>query len=234
MHSAIGYVRVSTAMQAEDGQSLEAQRAKIEAWANLNDYSLKAVHVDAGLSGKQMKNRHGLQAALADCERGNVLVVYSLSRLSRSIRDTLDMSDRLAKIGADLVSISEKIDTTSAAGKMVFRMLSVMAQFESDQISERVTFGMQHKKQHGGRVGTIAFGYKLAEDNDHLVADEHEQHIIAVARGDRELGFSLRKIVERLKARGYTSRSGKPLQLTQVMRLINCSANTTPRLCSLG
>lgn len=218
--AAIGYVRVSTAMQVEDGQSMDAQRAKIEAWASLNDYTIRAVHVDAGISGKRAHNRPGLQAALTNCQRGDVLVVYSLSRLSRSIRDTLDISDKLAKVGADLCSISEKIDTTSAAGKMVFRMLSVLAQFESDQISERVTMGMHHKKSNGGRVGTIPFGFTLAPDTDRLTPDDHEQQIIAAIHGDRELGFSLRQIVVRLKERGFTARSGKPLQLTQVMRLV--------------
>jgi DNA invertase Pin-like site-specific DNA recombinase len=218
---AIGYIRVSTSMQAEDGQSLDAQRAKIEAWASLNDYALKTVHVDAGISGKRIKNRPGLQAALADCGKGDALVVYSLSRLSRSIRDTLDISDHLAKSGADLVSLSEKIDTTSAAGKMVFRMLSVMAQFESDQISERVTFGMQHKKAQGGRVGTIPFGYGLGDDGDTLIEDAAEQEIIAAIHEYRDAGFSLRAIVARLDERGFKARTGKPLQLTQVARIAN-------------
>ena len=221
MANAIGYIRVSTAMQATDGVSLDAQRAKIEAWVTLNDYQLKAVHVDAGISGKKTKNRPGLQAALNDCGKGDALVVYSLSRLSRSIRDTMDISDSLSKTGADLVSLSEKIDTTSAAGKMVFRMLSVMAQFESDQISERVTMGMQHKKMQGGCVGTVNFGYCLAEDGKTLIEDDNEQKIIAAIRDYREAGLSLRTIVSRLNEQGYVSRAGKPLGLTQVARIAN-------------
>ncbi len=221
MATAIGYIRVSTSMQATDGVSLDAQRAKIEAWCALNDYELAAVHVDAGISGKRMKNRPGLQDALADCQKGSALVVYSLSRLSRSIRDTLDISDNLAKVGADLVSLSEKIDTTSAAGKMVFRMLSVMAQFESDQISERVTMGMQHKKLQGGRVGTLPYGKKLADDNDTLIDDEDEMLIIAAIHKYHEGGLSLRNIVTRINEQGYKSRSGKPFQLTQVARIVN-------------
>ncbi len=59
---------------------------------------------------------------------GGVLVVYSLSRLARNTTETLELGERLAKAGADLVSLSEKIDTTSAAGKMVFRMLAARAQ----------------------------------------------------------------------------------------------------------
>lgn len=70
-----------------------------------------------------------------------------MSRLARSTRDAITTSERLDKAGAALVSLSEKIDTTTAAGKMVFRMLAVLAEFERDQISERTTTAMQHKKE---------------------------------------------------------------------------------------
>ena len=220
MQNAIGYIRVSTEGQAQDGVSLDAQRAKIAAWCELNDYTLTAVHVDAGISGKNC-NRPGLQSALADCGKGNALVVYSLSRLSRSIRDTMDISDKLAKVGADLVSLSEKIDTTSAAGKMVFRLLAVMNEFERDQISERTKSALQHKKSQGERVGTIQYGYRLDDDGVTLIEDEAEQLIITAIHEYRDQGVSLRGIVNRLDQRGYKSRSNKPLQLKQVHRIVN-------------
>ena len=220
MAAAMGYVRVSTTMQVQDGVSLEAQRAKIEAWCALQDYPLADLWVDAGVSGAKMQNRPGLQAALQACGPGDVLVVYSLSRLSRSVRDTLDLSDRLTQAGVDLVSLSEKIDTTSAAGKMVFRLLSVMAEFERDQIVERVKFGMAYKKARKGRVGTINYGYQLATDGVTLIEDDHEQRIRAAMRQDRQSGLSLRAIVARLQERGVVSRSGQPFQLTQVARIL--------------
>ena len=220
MATAIGYVRVSTDGQAQDGVSLDAQRAKIAAWCELNDYTLTAVHVDAGISGKNC-NRPGLQAALSDCGKGNALVVYSLSRLSRSIRDTMDISDKLAKSGADLVSLSEKIDTTSAAGKMVFRLLAVMNEFERDQISERTKSALQHKKAQGERVGTIQYGYRLADDGIALIEDENEQQVISAIHSMRDSGLSLRKIVVELERNGFVSRSGQPLQLKQVHRIAN-------------
>ena len=76
MASAIGYIRVSTTMQAQDGVSLDAQRAKIEAWAMLNDYEVGEIFVDAGVSGSKMKNRPGLQSALNATGKGDALVVY--------------------------------------------------------------------------------------------------------------------------------------------------------------
>lgn len=77
----VGYVRVSTERQASEGVSMEAQEARIRAWAATQGLEVAAVHVDAGLSGGRADNRPGLQAALSDvCKRRGVLVVYSLSR----------------------------------------------------------------------------------------------------------------------------------------------------------
>jgi len=220
MKTAIGYIRVSTEGQAQDGVSLDAQRAKIEAWCTLNDYELAGVHVDAGISGKSALNRPGLQDALNDCRKGSALIVYSLSRLARSTRDTLDISDHLAKAGADLVSLSEKIDTTSAAGKMVFRMLAVLAEFERDQISERTSGAMQHKKAQGERVGAVPYGYTLNDNGVDLVPDPVEQDVIRQAKELQASGLSLRKIAAELQRRGLNARNGAMFQATQIQRMI--------------
>ena len=220
MATAIGYIRVSTEGQAVDGVSLDAQRAKLEAWCSLNDYTLTAVHVDAGISGKSADNRPGLQAALADCRKGSALVVYSLSRLARSTRDTIEISERLNKAGVDLVSLSEKIDTTSAAGKMVFRMLAVLAEFERDQISERTASAMQFKKTKGERVGAVPYGYDLAADGVALVANAAEQAVIQQARELKASGLSLRAVATELNKRGFNARNGKPFQAVQIQRMV--------------
>jgi DNA invertase Pin-like site-specific DNA recombinase len=205
--TAIGYIRVSTEGQATDGVSLDAQRAKIEAWVLLNDYELVAVHVDAGISGKGMANRPGLQNALADCRKGSALVVYSLSRLARSTKDTIEISERLNKSGADLVSLSEKIDTTSAAGKMVFRMMAVLAEFERDQISERTATAMQFKKAKGELVGAVPYGFEIGDDGKTLVKNSIEQDAITFMRELHAKELSLRNIAGRLLKAGYQPRA---------------------------
>jgi len=220
MSNAIGYIRVSTEGQAQDGVSLDAQRAKIEAWATLNDYTLTAVHVDAGISGKSALNRPGLQDALNDCRKGDALIVYSLSRLARSTKDTIEISERLGKAGADLVSLSEKIDTTSAAGKMVFRMLAVLAEFERDQIAERTTTAMQFKKTQNERVGAIPYGFTLATNGVDLLTHPAEQAVIAQAKELHTAGLSLRKIAAELNRRGIVSRTGAVFQATQIQRMV--------------
>lgn len=209
MKTATAYIRVSTETQATDGVSLDAQRAKIEAWCLVNDFTMGQVFVDAGVSGKRADNRPQLQAALnAVCNDGGVLVVYSLSRLARSTKDTIAISERLDKAGADLVSLSEKLDTTSAAGKMVFRMMAVLAEFERDQVSERTCSAMAHKKSKGERVGTVPFGYDLAADGVALVANADQLKAIELIHSLKEKGYSLRAIAAALDAAGIATANG--------------------------
>ena len=199
---AVAYTRVSTFAQAEDGVSLDAQAARIRAWAELNGYEFGGLFSDAGLSGAKA-NRPGLAAALDAVGKGDALVVYSLSRLARNTSHTLEIASELDKRGADLVSLSEKIDTTTAAGKMVFRMLAVLSEFERDQLAERTKMAMSHMKAQGQRVGSIPYGKRLADDGVTLTDDDTEQETISLVRSLRHNGYTLTAIASELKARGF-------------------------------
>ena len=96
MQKAIGYIRVSTQGQADEGVSLSAQRAKIEAWCIANDMELAAVFEDAGISGGSMAGRDGLHAAMKATTKGMALVAYSISRLARSTKDMLAIAGAIA------------------------------------------------------------------------------------------------------------------------------------------
>lgn len=210
MKTATAYIRVSTEGQATDGVSLEAQQAKIAAWCLANDVELGNVFIDAGISGKRADNRPQLQSALDDvCRNGGVLVVYSLSRLARSTKDTITISERLDRAGADLVSLSEKLDTTSAAGKMVFRMMAVLAEFERDQVSERTTAAMAHKKFKGERVGKVPFGFTLAADGVSLVENAEELRAVELIRSLKSQGYSLRAIAAELDSQKIPTKDKK-------------------------
>lgn len=204
---AVAYLRVSTNGQVIDGVSLDMQRAKVEAWASLNDATLLAVFTDEGLSAKSA-NRPGLQQALAFAKQHRVaLVVYSLSRLSRSTRDTLHLVGELEKSGCELVSLSERIDTSSAGGRMVFRMLAVLSEFEREQLAERTRSAMQHMKSQGRVVGQVPHGY--SRDGDSLVLNPDEQRVVGLAKSLRDKGYSLRTISDELANVGVFNRSGR-------------------------
>ena len=225
---AVGYVRVSTSGQATDGVSLEVQTERIRAWCVAHDYELMDVHIDAGLSGKRAENRPGLQAAVcAACRLRGVLVVYSLSRLARSTRDAIDIAERLHKSGADLVSLTESIDTTSAAGKMIFRMLAVLAEFERDLVSERTAAALAHKRANGQRTGTVPFGYRLADDGVSLLPVESEQGVIVEIVAMRVRRKSYRVIAEELTRRGVPTKMGGARWTHQTVASIVRRENST-------
>ena len=219
---AIGYIRVSTQGQAEDGVSMDAQEAKVRAWAELQEPGTEVVIFrDEGISGSRSDNREGLQAALGAVDRGDALVVYSLSRLSRSTKETLAISEKLQKQGADLVSLSEKIDTTTAAGKMVFRMLAVLSEFERDQISDRTKAALQYKKQNGEKTGgDVPFGYRARSGK--LYAHAGEQRALRLILDLHGKGTSLRGICRTLEAQGvarkHGSRSWHPQTVADILK----------------
>jgi DNA invertase Pin-like site-specific DNA recombinase len=206
---AVIYTRVSTEGQATDGVSLEAQAAKLTAWATLNDAEIVGQFTDAGISGAR-EDRPGLADAIeAACHHKAALVVYSLSRLSRSTSHTIAIADRLAKSGADLVSLSEALDTTSAAGRMVFRMLATLAEFERDLIAERTKVALGHKKAKGERVGTIPYGYDLAVDGVSLLPNPQQLEAVEIIKSLRADGLSLRDIADELNSRNIPTAKGK-------------------------
>lgn len=244
MKLAIGYLRVSSALQASEGVSLEAQEAKIKAWAELNGYQLIRICRDNGVSGFKLHNRPGAQEAIClACEHKAVLVVYSLSRLCRSTKEALIISERLSKAGADLVSLSEQIDTTSAAGKMIFRIFAVFAEFERDLASERTKAALHHIKSQGKRMGSIDYGYmadksrpvtKIEDGQEritypYLVKCPHEQEIrTEIFRLDR-LGYSAAKIANRLNEQDdFKPRNGGQWGLTQIKRILRKPCPTQP------
>lgn len=207
--TAVVYLRVSTDGQAVEGISLQAQQAKSEAWCLANDYTIIDFFKDAGISGGRADNRPGLQTAIdTACRTKSALVVYSLSRLARSTKDTINIGELLSKAGADLVSLSEKIDTTSAAGKMIFRMFAVMAEFEKDQVSERTTMALAYKSRCGERVGTVPYGWELGADGIKLVRVPSEQAVIERIVQQRENGKSYRSIAADLTALEVPTKNG--------------------------
>ena len=135
----------------------------------------------------------------------------------------LEIADLLAKRGADLVSISEKLDTTSAAGKMLTRLLMVLSEFERDQVSERTRCALQHMKKNRQRIGAIPFGYRLCSDGKTLEENSEEQETIKRARHFRQQGDSLRKIASALADSGFYARNGKVFAAMQVKAMLSTS-----------
>jgi len=221
----IGYVRVSTDRQAEQGVSLEAQEAKIRAMATVQGADLIDVIVDGGESAKSL-NRPGLQRLLALVNAGTIeaVIVAKLDRLTRSVKDLCGLLELLEKRKVALVSVAESLDTGSAAGRLVITIMGAVSQWEREAIGERTRDALQHKRSNGECVGNIEFGYRLAADGVHVEANPSEQAALAAIRKLRDSGHSLRRIAVALNDGGHRTRRGSPWRLESVARVINQDA----------
>jgi site-specific DNA recombinase len=222
---AVFYIRCSTEGQATEGVSLEAQTAKLNAWAALNDATVIGQFEDAGISGTR-DDRPGLADAMKmACREGAALVVYSLSRLSRSTANTIALADTLGRSNADLVSLTEQIDTSTAAGRMVFRMLATLAEFERDLIAERTRNALAVKRANHERTGGVPFGYDLAENGIDLVPNAAQQEALGLITELRAAGLSLRDIADALTARQIpTSKGNAKWTHTTIARIVKRAA----------
>jgi DNA invertase Pin-like site-specific DNA recombinase len=155
-----------------------------------------------------MDTRKELLAALASLKKGMALVSYSLSRLARSTKDALSIGEAVAKKKADMVSLTEQIDTTTAAGKMMFQMLSVLAEFERNLVAERTTNALQHKKRTGQKyTNQTPYGFEAIEGR--LIEVEQEAKIVAEIQAARSSGNTLQCIADNLNERGIPTKTGK-------------------------
>lgn len=131
-----------------------------------------------------------------------------VSRLARSTKDALAIGEAVAKKKADMVSLTEQIDTTTAAGKMMFQMLSVLAEFERNLVAERTTNALQHKKRSGQKyTNQTPYGFEAIEGR--LVEVKQEAEVVAEIQAARSSGSTLQAIADNLNGRGIPTKTGK-------------------------
>ncbi|MBT2735185.1 recombinase family protein [Bacillus sp. ISL-7] len=175
MHAAL-YIRVSTEEQSKEGYSLDAQKDKLEAFCFSQGWEVTKIFREEGQSAKDI-NRPQLKQLLKDLNSYDVVLVYKLDRLSRSVADINKLLQTFEDNEVSFKSATEPYDTTTAQGKLLINIFASLAQFEREQLAERVYMGMTKKAELGERNGGRApFGYRLKDGS--LVIDEKEAKII--------------------------------------------------------
>lgn len=159
MKRAAIYMRVST-----DGQTTENQRLAVEQYCKLQGWKVAKVYEDVGVSGAQDR-RTGLDALKADVakSRFDVVLVWKFDRLARSTTHLLETLSLLTRYGVDFVSVTEAVDSSTPAGKMVLTFLGAIAEFEREIIRERVVCGLERAKSEGVRLGRPRVGFDVNE-----------------------------------------------------------------------
>jgi putative DNA-invertase from lambdoid prophage Rac len=194
-----GYVRVSTAEQANSGLSLDTQRRQIEGWAAVKGWDVAAVFVEAGVSGSvPLADRPEGQRLLTTLRPGDVVITAKLDRMFRSAADALGTLEEIKDQGVALHMIDLGGDVCgNGISKLVFTILSAVAENERDRIRERIRDVKRDRaSQRLFNGGRRPFGYDIdGEGKDRrLVPNAHEQDALRRARGMQANGDSLRSI----------------------------------------
>jgi putative DNA-invertase from lambdoid prophage Rac len=198
------YTRVSTDRQANEGESLGAQERIVGGYAQMLGLSLDRVFVEKGVSGSTpLAERPEGAQLLAILKPGDVVISPKLDRMFRSANDALANLERLKGLGVHLHLIDLGGDVTAnGIAKLVFTILSAVAEAERDRIRERISTVKQDQKARGRYLGgKVPFGFRIGEDGA-LVEDPEEQQAIRDMLMQRKLHKPLRAIANNMKSRG--------------------------------
>lgn len=161
------YTRVSTAMQI-DGYSLDAQKARMKAYADFNDYQIVGEYEDAGKSGKSIEGRASFCRMMDDIKAGkdgiSYVLVFKLSRFGRNAADVLSTLQIMQDFGVNLICVEDGIDSSKDAGKLMISVLSAVAEIERENIRIQTMEGRIQKAREGRWNGGFApYGYRLVD-----------------------------------------------------------------------
>ena len=154
------YIRVSTEDQAREGFSLPEQKERLEAYCKFNSYKIVEYYTDAGISAKTGNKRPEYDRMLEDGIEGkiNMIIALKLDRITRSTRDWETLMDYLEKYNVNIAFVNDDINTTTANGKMVSRIMMSVSQNEIERTSERTVIGLVGAVKEGNIPGTTPFG----------------------------------------------------------------------------
>lgn len=174
------YTRVSSDEQKKEGLSLDAQKKKLEEYAEFKEWFVFKIYTDAGISGSSIKIRKAFKEMLEDAkaEKFSAILITKFDRAFRNVIDALTTIDELHKIGVDIVSISENIDTTTAMGRAFFTITQAFAELEAKKTGERVNDILRYKFNKGLLIGKAPIGYKWNKQQKKFLMDPKKAEMV--------------------------------------------------------
>ena len=221
-----GYIRVSTTMQVDDGESLEVQENRIRDWA-MKTYGVDRPIIirDAGISAKNIQDRPGLVDALTLVKKGDTLIACDITRLSRCTRDVLEIADQCKKDDVKLRFLNPDIDCSSTYGYLILTMLASTGELERKLTSERISTVMQVMSKEGTLKTKAPMGFewtKGPKGESVLRPCEEEQKVIDMITLllMKNPEMRLAEIARQLTDRGVTIRKCKQIYANSVGNIV--------------
>lgn len=204
------YVRVSTDEQAKEGFSIPAQRERLRAFCESQGWEIVQEYIEEGWSAKDL-NRPQMQRLLKDIKKGNIdiVLVYRLDRLTRSVLDLYLLLQTFEKYNVAFRSATEVYDTSTAMGRLFITLVAALAQWERENLAERVKFGIEQMIDEGKKPGGHSpYGYKFDKDFNCTIIEDEANVVRMIYRMYCD-GYGYRSIADRLNELGVKPRIAK-------------------------
>ena len=204
----LGYVRVSSAVQKIKNNSIPLQKRKINDYCKLNDFDLVQIYEDDGISGMSINKRLGYKNMISFMKENQIdgIVVWSLSRLGRKMKDVVEFMDYLKKNNIRFYSIKENLSNDDKIGSLIMNILGSINEFEVEVIRERIKDVKRNKKENNEVYGRLMYGYDNV--NGKLVINQTERSTIKRIKNLRSRKWSWRRISNKLNEEGILSKEG--------------------------
>ncbi len=218
------YIRVSTEDQAKDGFSIPAQKEKLTKYSEINDWNIYDYYIDDGISGKNIKDRSEVNRLIKDIKDGKVdnVLVYKLDRITRSLKDLIYLIELFESYSCTFNSQTEKIDTSNAVGRMFVKIIGIFAEFERENLAERVAFGYEQKTREGNYTNTNGvYGYDYIVGEQRLVVNEAEKELVNMIYDMYIDGMSYDKIANKFNKDGVPTKRGGHWASSTIKSILN-------------
>lgn len=204
------YVRVSTDEQAKEGFSIPAQRERLRAFCESQGWEIVEEYIEEGWSAKDL-DRPQMQRLLKDIKKGNIdiVLVYRLDRLTRSVLDLYLLLQTFEKYNVAFRSATEVYDTSTAMGRLFITLVAALAQWERENLAERVKFGIEQMIDEGKKPGGHSpYGYKFDKDFNCTIIEDEANTVRMIYRMYCD-GYGYHSIAKRLNELGIKPRIAK-------------------------
>jgi len=208
------YLRVSTEEQAKEGYSIRGMEQKLKDYARIKGWPIYGIYIDEGISGKNITARPDINRMIQDVKDGHVknVLVFKIDRLTRSMSDLLFLIDLFNEYDCAFNSLMESIDTQTASGRMFLKIIGIFAEFERENIAERITLGRERKVKEGYTLcsRTASYGYDRPKGQKvQSIIDGEAQIVREIFNLYVDQGVGITEIARRLNRRGVPTKEEK-------------------------